>query len=70
MDWGKSYVQSYVQSQLAGTTYELYQQAHGGIIYYLDSSKQHGLVTATSDSAYKPGNQKEWSVNYNYDGAV
>lgn len=55
VDW----VKSYVQSQLAGTTYELYQHAQGGVIYYLDSSKKHGLVAATSDIA----SQQQWWVN-------
>lgn len=68
VDWVKSYVQSYVQSQLAGTTYELYQHAQGGVIYYLDSSKKHGLVAATSDIV----NQQQWWVNNAgiYTGAI
>ncbi len=58
----------YIQSQLAGTSYELYQQAQGGIIYYLDSSKKHGLVAATSDIA----SQQQWLVNDpgTYTGAI
>ena len=64
VDW----VKSYVQSQLAGTAYELYQHAQGGVIYYLDSSKKHGLVAATSDIP----NQQQWWVNNAgiYTGAI
>ena len=63
VDW----VKSYVQSQLAGTTYELYQHAQGGIVYYLDSSKQHGLVAATSDIA---GQLQWWVTPGTYVGAI
>ena len=41
------------------TTYELFQHAQGGVIFYLDSSKKHGLVAATSDIA----SQQQWWVN-------
>ncbi len=55
MDW----VKSYVESKLPGTTYELFQHTQGGVIYYLDSSKKHGLVAAMSDIA----SQQQWWVN-------
>ena len=38
-----------ISSSTQSTTYTLFQHAQGGIIYYLDSTGQHGLVVADSD---------------------
>lgn len=67
-DWVKQYVQAQIEKLSNNTTYKLYQQAQGGIIYYLDSSKKHGLVAATTDIA----NQQQWVINNtgNYTGAA
>ena len=52
----------------AVSPHALFQSAQGGIIFYLDSSKQHGLVAAPADIA----SQQQWWVNDAgvYTGAV
>ncbi len=48
-------------------TYSLFQSAEGGVIFYLDSSKSHGLAVATADIA----GQQQWDSGAgSYTGAI
>lgn len=49
-------------------TYTLFEAAQGGIVFYLDSNGEHGLVAATDDIA----TQQQWWINNSgiYAGAV
>jgi len=44
---------AFVQRTDAQTTYTIGQKAHGGIVFYVDSSGQHGLVAAKEDQIMK-----------------
>ena len=51
--------QSVNNTSAATTSFHIGQSYHGGIIFYLDSTKQHGLIAATADQ----GVQNSWNKN-------